>query len=142
MDRADIQDQKHRAGNSLQPGPCTEPSAGRQNHRGGQTASPSLPTATGALRKAGRETKLNTQGKIEENSLEKTESRLRTLMNEAEEDLKGFRADTARIANGIPITDGGYQGKRYRTMEEAEEAYQDFKTLYDNIRNRYYVEEN
>ena len=109
---------------------------------GGQTASPSLPTASGALRKAGRETKLNTQGKIEENSLEKTESRLRTLMNEAEEDLRGFQADTARIANGIPITDGGYQGKKYRTMEEAEEAYQDFKTLYDNIRNRYYVEEN
>lgn len=109
---------------------------------GGQTASPSLPTASGALRKAGRDTKLNTQGKIEENSLEKTESRLRTLMNEAEEDLRGFQADTARIANGIPITDGGYQGKKYRTMEEAEEAYQDFKTLYDNIRNRYYVEEN
>lgn len=109
---------------------------------GRRTASPSLPTASGALRKADRETKLNTQGKIEENSLEKTEARLRTLMNEAEEDLQGFRADTARIANGIPITDGGYQGKRYRTMEEAEEAYQDFKTLYDNIRNRYYVEEN
>lgn len=109
---------------------------------GRRTASPSLPTASGALRKADRETKLNTQGKIEENSLEKTEARLRTLMNEAEEDLQGFRADTARIANGIPITDGGYQGKRYRTMEEAEKAYQDFKTLYDNIRNRYYVEEN
>ncbi len=109
---------------------------------GGQMASPSLPTASGALRKAGRETKLNIQRKIEENSLEKTEARLRTLMNEAEEDLQGFRADTARIANGIPITDGGYQGKRYRTMEEAGEAYQDFKTLYDNIRNRYYVEEN
>ena len=109
---------------------------------GGQPASPSLPTASGALRKADRETKLNTQGKIEENSLEKTEARLRTLMNEAEEDLQGFRADTARIANGIPITNGGYQGKRYRTIEEAEEAYRDFKTLYDNIRNRYYVEEN
>lgn len=109
---------------------------------GGQGASPSLPTASGALRKAGRDTKSNTQGKIEGNSLKKTETRLRTLMNEAEEDLQGFRADTARIANGIPITDGGYQGKKYRTMEEAEEAYRDFKTLYDNIRNRYYVEEN
>ena len=115
--------------------------AGRQQSTTQQDR-PAVKTASGALRKAGRDTKVNTQEKIEESSLEKTEERLRTLMNEAEEDLRGFRADTARIANGIPITDGGYQGKRYRTLREAEEAYQDFKTLYDNIRNRYYVEEN
>ena len=108
---------------------------------GGQTASPSLPTASGALRKAGRDAKLNTQGKIEGDSLEKTEARLRTLMNEAEEDLQGFRAaEITAGAAGMPTEP--YTGQRYRTVEEAEEAYRDFKALYDNIRNRYYVEEN
>ncbi|HJB51791.1 MAG TPA: hypothetical protein H9772_01750 [Candidatus Oscillibacter pullicola] len=73
--------------------------------------------------------------------MENQVAELRALRDEAHQEFLNFRgAEITAGATGMPAE--SYTGQRYRTAEEAYQAWQDFKTLYDNIRNRYYVEEN
>lgn len=110
---------------------------------GGQMASPSLPTASGALRKAGRPTAGGKQSKITSptREVENQAAELRTLRDEAHQEFLNFRgAEITAGAAGTPTEP--YTGRRYRTAEEAYQAWQDYDRQYTELRNRYYAEEN
>lgn len=121
----------------------------RMRGAGGGT-SPSLPTVTSQAagettgkKKAGRPTAGGKLDKITSppREVENQVAELRALRDEAHQEFLNFRgAEITAGATGMPAE--SYTGQRYRTAEEAYQAWQDFKTLYDNIRNRYYVEEN
>ena len=109
----------------------------------GRVASPSLPTASGALRKAGRPTTAGKPGKITSpaREAERQAEELRTLRDEAQQEFLNFRgAEITAGAAGMPTEP--YTGQRYRTAEEAYRARQDYDRQLAELRNRYYQEEN
>lgn len=109
----------------------------------GRVASPSLPTASGALRKAGRPTTAGKPGKITSpaREAERRAEELRTLRDEAQQEFLNFRgAEITAGAAGMPTEP--YTGQRYRTAEEAYRARQDYDRQLAELRNRYYQEEN
>ena len=112
----------------------------------GQGDSPSLPTASsqGTLRKADRPTTASQIAKLQENTTQKLERRaneLRTLRDEAEQEYRNFQSvEITAAATGMPL--GTYTGKKYRTAEEAYQAWQDYDRQYAEFRNQYYQEEN
>ena len=109
----------------------------------GRVASPSLPTASGALRKAGRPTTAGKPGKITSpaREAERRAEELRTLRDEAQQEFLNFRgAEITAGAAGMPTE--SYAGQRYRTAEEAYRARQDYDRQLAELRNRYYQEEN
>lgn len=112
----------------------------------GQGDSPSLPTASsqGTLRKADRPTTAGQIAKLQENTTQKLERRaeeLRTLRDEAHQEFLNFRgAEITAGATGMPTEP--YAGQRYRTAEEAYQAWQDYDRQYAELRNQYYQEEN
>ena len=112
----------------------------------GQGDSPSLPTASsqGTLRKADRPTTAGQIAKLQENTTQKLERRaneLRTLRDEAEQEYRNFQSvEITAAATGMPL--GTYTGKKYRTAEEAYQAWQDYDRQYAELRNQYYQEEN
>ena len=109
----------------------------------GRVASPSLPTASGALRKAGRPTTAGKPGKITSpaREAERRAEELRTLRDEAHQEFLNFRgAEITAGAAGMPMEP--YTGQRYRTAEEAYRARQDYDRQLAELRNRYYQEEN
>lgn len=112
----------------------------------GQGDSPSLPTASsqGTLRKADRPTTAGQIAKLQENTTQKLERRaneLRTLRDEAEQEYRNFQSvEITAAATGMPL--GTYTGKKYRTAEEAYQAWQDYDRQYTELRNQYYQEEN
>ena len=109
----------------------------------GRVASPSLPTASGALRKAGRPTTAGKPGKITSpaQEAERRAEELRTLRDEAQQEFLNFRgAEITAGAAGMPTEP--YTGQRYRTAEEAYRARQDYDRQLAELRNRYYQEEN
>lgn len=112
----------------------------------GQGDSPSLPTASsqGTLRKADRPTTAGQIAKLQENTTQKLERRaneLRTLRDEAEQEYRNFQSvEITAAATGMPL--GTYTGKKYRTAEEAYQAWQDYDRQYAEFRNQYYQEEN
>ena len=112
----------------------------------GQGDSPSLPTASsqGTLRKADRPTTASQIAKLQENTTQKLERRaneLRTLRDEAEQEYRNFQSvEITAAATGMPL--GTYTGKKYRTAEEAYQAWQDYDRQYAELRNQYYQEEN
>lgn len=121
----------------------------RMRGAGGGT-SPSLPTVTSQAvgettgrKKARRPTTAGKLGKIT-SPVQEAESRaeeLRTLRDEAHQEFLNFRgAEITAGAAGTPTEP--YTGRRYRTAEEAYQAWQDYDRQYTELRNRYYVEEN
>lgn len=121
----------------------------RMRGAGGGT-SPSLPTVTSQAvgettgrKKARRPTTAGKLGKIT-SPVQEAESRaeeLRTLRDEAHQEFLNFRGtEITAGAAGTPTEP--YTGRRYRTAEEAYQAWQDYDRQYTELRNRYYVEEN
>nr|DAL79205.1 MAG TPA: Large polyvalent protein associated domain 23 [Caudoviricetes sp.] len=121
----------------------------RMRGAGGGT-SPSLPTATSQTagettgkKKAGRPTAGGKLSKITSptREVENQAAELRTLRDEAHQEFLNFRgAEITAGAAGMPTEP--YTGQRYRTAEEAYQAWQDYDRQYTELRNRYYVEEN
>ena len=104
---------------------------------------PAVQTASGTLRKAGRPTSTGKLVRITspEREAESRAEELRTLRDEAHQEFLNFRgAEITAGATGMPTEP--YAGKRYRTAEEAYQAWQDYDQQYTELRNRYYVEEN
>lgn len=121
----------------------------RMRGAGGGT-SPSLPTATSQTagettgkKKAGRPTAGGKLSKITspEREAESRAEELRTLRDEAHQEFLNFRgAEITAGATGMPTEP--YAGQRYRTAEEAYQAWQDYDRQYAEFRNQYYQEEN
>lgn len=121
----------------------------RMRGAGGGT-SPSLPTATSQTagettgkKKAGRPTAGGKLSKITspEREAESRAEELRTLRDEAHQEFLNFRgAEITAGATGMPTEP--YTGQRYRTAEEAYQAWQDYDRQYAEFRNQYYQEEN
>lgn len=107
-----------------------------------------LPTVSGqkkenTLQKAKRPA---TAGKLvritsPEREAESRAEELRTLRDEAHREFLNFRgAEITAGATGMPTEP--YAGQRYRTAEEAYQAWQDYDRQYAEFRNQYYQEEN
>ena len=107
-----------------------------------------LPTVSGqkkenTLQKAKRPATAGKPSKITSPTLEveNQAAELRTLRDEAHQEFLNFRgAEITAGATGMPTEP--YTGRRYRTAEEAYQAWQDYDRQYTELRNRYYVEEN
>ena len=100
-------------------------------------------TASGTLRKAGRPTSAGKLVRITspEREAESRAEELRTLRDEAHQEFLNFRgAEITAGATGMPTEP--YAGQRYRTAEEAYQAWQDYDRQYAEFRNQYYQEEN
>lgn len=100
-------------------------------------------TASGTLRKAGRPTSAGKLVRITspEREAERRANELRTLRDEAEQEYRNFQSvEITAAATGMPL--GTYTGKKYRTAEEAYQAWQDYDRQYAEFRNQYYQEEN
>ena len=100
-------------------------------------------TASGTLRKAGRPTSAGKLVRITspEREAESRAEELRTLRDEAHQEFLNFRgAEITAGATGMPTEP--YAGQRYRTAEEAYQAWQDYDRQYTELRNQYYQEEN
>lgn len=135
--------------------------AGRQQSgQGGQQSSPAPAASSGTtagmtvrerlerLKEAGRQQSTTQQDrpavKTASGTLREAESRaeeLRTLRDEAHQEFLNFRgAEITAGATGMPTEP--YAGQRYRTAEEAYQAWQDYDRQYAEFRNQYYQEEN
>lgn len=104
---------------------------------------PAVQTASGTLRKAGRPTSTGKLVRITspEREAESRAEELRTLRDEAHQEFLNFRgAEITAGATGMPTEP--YAGQRYRTAEEAYQAWQDYDRQYAEFRNQYYQEEN
>ena len=93
---------------------------------GGQAASPSPSITTATQRKR---------------ELESRAEELRTLRDEAEKELRNYQsAEITAGATGMPTA--RYTGKKYKTQDEAYQAWKDYDRQYNELRNTYYQEEN
>ena len=107
-----------------------------------------LPTVSGqkkenTLQKAKRPATAGKPSKITSPTLEveNQAAELRTLRDEAHQEFLNFRgAEITAGATGMPTEP--YAGQRYRTAEEAYQAWQDYDRQYAEFRNQYYQEEN
>ena len=107
-----------------------------------------LPTVSGqkkenTLQKAKRPATAGKPSKITSSTLEveNQAAELRTLRDEAHQEFLNFRgAEITAGATGMPTEP--YAGQRYRTAEEAYQAWQDYDRQYAEFRNQYYQEEN
>ena len=107
-----------------------------------------LPTVSGqkkenTLQKAKRPATAGKPSKITSPTLEveNQAAELRTLRDEAHQEFLNFRgAEITAGATGMPTEP--YAGQRYRTAEEAYQAWQDNDRQYAEFRNQYYQEEN
>lgn len=93
---------------------------------GGQAASPSPSITTATQRKQ---------------ELESRAEELRTLRDEAEKEFRNYQsAEITAGATGMPTA--RYTGKKYKTQDEAYQAWKDYDRQYNELRNTYYQEEN
>ena len=93
---------------------------------GGQAASPSPSITTATQRKQ---------------ELESRAEELRTLRDEAEKEFRNYQsAEITAGATGMPTA--RYTGKKYKTQDEAYQAWKDYDRQYNELRSTYYQEEN
>ena len=98
----------------------------RMRGAGGGISSPSPSITTATQRKQ---------------ELESRAEELRTLRDEAEKELRNYQsAEITAGATGMPTA--RYTGKKYKTQDEAYQAWKDYDRQYNELRNTYYQEEN
>ena len=119
------------------------PTVSSQGVKTGRKKAGKAAEETTGKKKAGRPTAGGKLSKITspEREAESRAEELRTLRDEAHQEFLNFRgAEITAGATGMPTEP--YAGQRYRTAEEAYQAWQDYDRQYAEFRNQYYQEEN